>query len=950
MKFRNTPIALALISALTAIPSYAAEENNEAEADISRERIVVTGSRIARINTQSASPIVSVDSAAIEASGILNMNDLLTQMPQFAFGVGTASSNQDGFSNAGLNAANLRNLGTDRTLTLINGRRVVQSTWDTGLMVTDTSYIPTALIERVDVLTGGAASTYGADAVAGVVNYVMKKDYEGTKISSQYGESDVGDGKEKSINITTGHNFNNDKGNVVFSYDYYNQGRANRNNRPGSGTTRWIDNPLSSGTGDGQPNEIIGTNLGWPDYNIVGQMMGVFNAADDRIDYFDITGNESIYRFNSNDRVDPFYLQNSANAEGYELDTYAMTRNPYERNTAYLLFNYELSDTLKLTTDLRYTNVKSDLVNSPEYNYGLWYVNIDNFSDAISLPDHVNTLLAQDDGWFQTSVGLDELGPRGTEVERELYAFTATLEGEFSNGWLWDAYVSSGVSTNDSKFYNNTDKRRLGRWAFETNSDTGEVCDNNNCPAFNPLVPMSPEAMDYVRLDPYGSQIESEQHMFAFTVSGDVVELPYGALAFAAGVEVRRESLDMQVDETWQDIDISGTERLPWQAGKTIQEIFVEVEAPVIADVFLIDELVLSAAGRTSDYTYAGRNNTWKLGATWSIVEGLAMRTTYAHTVRAPQLVEQFGAPSTGWSRGVDDPCDQNEIANAPTADQAQIISNCQALGIEDPENWEAATHISGGIFSTSGGNINLKPEQADTLTVGIGYTPSFIDNLSLTLDYYDIDLEDAMEQPGLQTTLNNCVRAEDMESNVYCSFVERGSDSNVTDVLSTTVNQGLRTRRGVDMEVSYLQGFESYGELSVSLYVTKLIKSTYRNAAGSDEVDVTGIYGSNAEVKSRLTLTYSYEDLNVNWITNYAEGVQVHEDGTYDLYDKPFSEDAIQHDARVSYNVTDNANVYLGVRNVFDNTYYDHPYTAAGVAQYDAMGRFFYGGFTYEF
>ncbi|MBQ4860080.1 TonB-dependent receptor [Pseudoalteromonas sp. MMG013] len=951
MRFKNSPITLALISALTAIPTYAEEDKGQSEANDTIDRIQVTGSRIARINTHTPSPVISVDAEAVKASGYLNINELLTELPQFVFGVGTASSNQDGFSNAGLNAANLRNLGTERTLTLINGRRVVQSTYDTGEMVTDTSYIPTELIDRIDILTGGAASTYGADAVAGVVNYVMKKNYEGTKISGQYGGSAVGDGEESTFTITTGHNFDDQRGNVVFSLDYYNQERAKDSNRPGSGTTRWINNPLSTGTGDGHSNKIVGTNLGWPDYNVVGQLMGVWDADNDRTNYYDISGDEALYMYNSNDKVGPFYIQNSDSAQGYELDTFAMTRNPFERHTAYLLFNYELDDNTSLTTDFRYTKVESNLLSSPEFNYGQRFININDFAQSnLVLPSHVQNLLAQDDGYFQTSVGLYELGPRKAAVERDLFAFSATLEGEFENGWVWDAYASSGVTHNDSLFFNRTDKRRLPRNGYQTLSASGEICNGNNCPAFNPLLPMSQEAIDYVRVAPYGSQIKSEQHTFAFTTSGDLLELPYGALAFAAGAEVRRESLELNTDEAWQNSKITGSSRLPWDAGRTIKELYFELEAPVLGDTFLVEELVLSAAGRVSDYTYSGKHNTWKLGATWTIIDGLAMRSTLAHTVRAPQLVEQFRAASLGWRANIEDPCDKLQIANAANSDRAKTISNCKAFGITDPESWDSPTATDGGVNSISGGNIALQPEKADTLTIGVVYTPNFIDNLSLTVDYFDIDLTNAMQSTGIQNSLDKCATADDINSDIYCALVNRNSTGQIDSVLNAVVNQALRGRRAVDFEISYLRNLESYGEIDFSIYVTKLIHSTSRDSIDNDEEEFRGIGTFNSNLRGRLTMTYRYEDISINWITNYAEGVQVDIDGTYDLYEKPFTEDALKHDVRIAYKATDNTNLYFGIRNVFDKTYYDHPTTASGLGQYDSMGRFFYGGISYEF
>ncbi|QBG37353.1 TonB-dependent receptor plug domain-containing protein [Litorilituus sediminis] len=950
MRFTTSPVALALIAALSSTHTLAEEVTQNDSADV--ERIEVTGSRIARINTQTPSPVVSIGSEAIKSSGILNANELLTQLPQFAMGFDSSQGNSS-FGNAGLNLVNLRNLGTDRTLVLVNGRRVVQSTYDNGFMATDTGYIPVDLIDRIDVLTGGAAATYGADAVAGVVNFIMKKEYEGTRVSAQYGESDLGDGEAASFTITTGHNFNNDKGNVVFSLDYFDEKGASLMNRPGSGEqTSWLNNPdNTSDPDDGIPNKIAGYNLAWPDYNVHGQMMGVYDADTGNTNFYNVTGNESVYMYNWDDWRSPFYLQESDNATGWHINRYNKVNSPYERATFYTLVNYELTDDIHFSADFRYTKVESQNQISSEFNYWSGWLNDGDFDASIARPQHIQDLLAQDSGYFVTSIGLNELGPRTSDVERDLLAFTSTLTGEFSNGWSWDLYVSSGKTNHDTVLSNYTNKYRFSDGHDSVTNDDGQYCgvDVFDCPSSHPLVSMSQEALDYITLDPFGSQITTEQSTFSASTSGDLMDLPAGGLLFAAGIDIRRESIDMEVDETWQS-GIADTEKHPWKAAKTIQEMFLEVEAPIISDVFLIDELLLSAAGRISSYTYAGTHKTWKLGATWSIIDGLAMRSTLAHTIRAPQLSEQFSAVRTGFSSGKLDPCDQVQIMNTPAEHKAQVIANCQAWGIDDPENFDSLARVNAGVDVTTTGNSYLKPESGDTLTAGIVYTPSFVDNLSFTVDYYDIELEDAMGSAGIQNTLDKCSKEEDINNSVYCPLVTRGSDGNIVDVLNTTVNQAYVHIKGIDIEVSYLQGLDKFGEIDFAFNVTKLLDSTYRDSDEDSIHDVTGIGYRNVELKARLVTTYTYEDLEVYWTTNYADGFQVSEYGTYDLYDKPFAPHSIMHDARIAYDVNDNTNVYFGISNVFDKNYFNHPETSYGRAQYDSMGRYFYGGFSYEF
>lgn len=948
MNTKMSSIAVAMITAITASQASAAD-NIEESAEQSVERIQVTGSRIARINTDTPSPVVSISAAAIEATGILNANDLLSKMPQFAFGFGNTAGSSS-FGNAGLNAANLRGLGTDRTLTLVNGRRIVQSTYDDGAMVTDTAMIPVQLIKRIDILTGGAAATYGADAVAGVVNFIMKDEYEGTKVTAQYGESEVGDGEELSLSLTTGLSINDGAGSLMFSIDHYNQEEASYRDRPGhASSVQWLDNPDYNADIPSRdtPKHITGTDMAWADYNVHGQMFGLWDGDTKTTNFYDVTGDEAVYMFNSADQVRPYYLQNGPNAKGHDINRYAKVNSPYERNTAYLAFNYDLTDTISLKSDLRYAQVKSNNTISPEYNYGLSYKHIDDFSSDIVLPNHINTLLEQGSGWFSTSIGLNELGPRTSDTERDIFAFSASLDGELSNGWYWNAYLSTGFTNTDMLLGNRTNKSRFSRGAYATHDEDYNRCGVNgiDCPASNPLVPMSKEAQDYVRLDPYGSQIESKQHMFSASISGDLLALPYGDLMFAAGADFRKESIDLTVDDTWQDKKLVGSGiRAPWDASKTVKEAYIELEAPVLADIFLIDELVLSAAGRLADYEYAGTNFTWKLGATWTIIDGLAMRSTLAHTVRAPQLYEQFSAPNAGWYSNIDDPCDSTEIANTVIDERPLRIANCQALGIADPETWVAATQVNGGVNGTSTGNPALKPEEAETLTVGLVYTPSFVENLSFTFDYYDIVLEDAISSKGVQTTLDDCADSENIATDIYCPLITREADGNISNVYNLKVNQAGRTRRGIDVEVSYLQELGSFGELDLTFNGTRILKNTYQNTVETSVNDITGVGKSNRKFNARLVLGYSIADFNANWTANYLDNFQVDEDGTWELYDQPFGPSMTTHDVRFAYHL-DDASVYIGANNVFDESWEQHPNTSWG-----GLGRNYYAGLSYKF
>ncbi len=950
--FKFTPIALALTSAI-AVPAALANgaANEEINEDQSIERISVTGSRISRINTETPSPVVSIDAQSIKNTGILNVTDLLTKMPQFALGNDGSTGNYS-FGNAGLNSTNLRDLGSARTLTLINGRRVVQSTTDAGKMVTDTGFIPVDLLERTDILTGGASAAYGSDAVAGVVNFVLKKDFEGTRLSGQGGTSELNDGDERSITFTTGHNFADDKANIVFSVDYLDVAYAGLEGRPwGQSRTEWIDNPLHDPTAenfetDGIPAYITGNNITWADSNIPGQMVRIL--VDGSSQFFDITDGNVNHMFNYADIVsDGYKLTNGA---GFDPEADGKVQSPYERSNAYLLFNYDLTDSTHLSTDFRYTKVNSINSISPEFNYGSWGTS-DNFAADYVPSDALAELLENDGGWYRAPFTLYEVGLRTSEVERELYAFSATLDGELDNGWYWDAYISTGKTASESRLSNRTNKLRLGRSGNNTTNDIGELCgiEDMSCPAWNSLQKMSPEVANYVRVDPYGHQIDTEQHLVSVSLSGDLMELPAGSVMFATGIEARRESIDVTVDEVWQTEDVTGSSKEPWAAARTVQEAFIELDAPIISDVYLMQEFNINVAARTSDYTYAGKNESWKVAADWVVTDDLRIRSTQSRSVRAPQLYEQFRGASIGWSGGTSDVCDQKSV-NALTGDlREQVISNCQSWGIADPTTFESQVNYDNGVNAKTLGNAQLKVEKADTFTLGFAYQPEFLTDFAMTVDYYNIEIKDSIENLSSTAILKECAYSADIASNPFCSLIQRDTTGNVELVTKWPANIGKYIRRGVDIETSYAYSLGDSGDINLKLYATKIIESGKQSTTNEDYNNYQGVYGS-PEWKGRFVVNYGLNDFNANWSVDHTMASLVERTATLEMYDQPELPSSTVHNARVSFNLTEDANLYAGVKNAFDKKWSGHPTASNGSGAYSLMGRYYYAGFSYNF
>jgi outer membrane receptor protein involved in Fe transport len=636
------------------------------------------------------------------------------------------------------------------------------------------------------------------------------------------------------------------------------------------------------------------------------------------------------------------------NGAGFDPAADGKVTSPYERNSFYTVFNYEINDSTQLTSDFRYTDVNSQNNIASEFSYGSWS-NTSDFAADAELSDEVRELANSDGGWFYTPYGLNDLGPRSSRTDRKLYAFSTTVEGAFDNDWLWDVYVSAGKTENDSLLSNRTNKLRLGDSSNFTNGENG-LCgvDDMSCPAWNSLQPMSQEVIDYVTLTPYGQQIDSEQFMFAASVSGDLYELPAGDLMFAFGIEGRRENIEVSIDDTWQDETLTGSQKLPWNKGRNIYDAFIEIEAPLVSDVFLVDELILNLAARYSDYQYAGSNTTWKAAIDWAVTDEFRIRSTFAHAVRAPQLVEMFGSTSIGFSSGLSDPCDQENITTLKADLKAQVISNCQAFGVEDPENFESATNLGNGSDTTTSGNPHLDVEEADTFTFGFVIQPSFLENFALTVDYYDIDLTNAIENISAGSILYECAESSNISASYACPLVSRNATGNVSNILVAPVNKGAFTRRGLDIETSYDTDLP-IGQLSLKFYATHIIELSTQSTAGEERFDYSGVYGS-PDWKGRLEANYTLNELRVNWSIDYTQSALVGRDKDIEDYSVPETPSSTVSNVRISYDLNVDTNLYIGARNVFDKKWTHHPSTSGGRGAYNLMGRFLYAGFSYNF
>ncbi|GAA5132482.1 TonB-dependent receptor domain-containing protein [Thalassotalea piscium] len=940
---RKTLIALAIGAAVSSGHVYAQENDNEVQ-NTEIEKIEVTGSRLTRTTFDAPSPTTVISAQSIQMTGALNMNDVLSTMPQFGKGFDATDGNYS-FGNSGINAPDLRDLGPTRTLNLVNGKRPISITNDSNIMLTDIGIIPSELIERVEVLTGGGSAVYGSDAVAGVVNFILKKDFEGTAIRSQVGGTDAGGASSRSLTVTHGLNFDDGRGNFSMSVDYFEQEALYYKDRPGSANTkRFIPNPANTGPNDGIPDQIIATDLTYPNFGADKNVFGVWNTATGGADWYQLDDGVASLRTPNTSVVDGWL---ATDGSGFDPVEWGMARNPYDRTNAYARFGY-IFDEVTMAIDVMYSKTKSQDEIDPPFVWDTWTTVETLTADGITVPDSVqDTLNAYGDNWLLLPYTFDEAGGRGHKNEREYFSTSLTLEGDINDNWSWDVYVTTGFT---KAKLNSDNALRNDRFNSGNFTLIGPCQEQGNCPSFSPFEPASQDVLDYVMAS-HETTTDVKGHGFAANISGDVYELPAGRIQVSAGAELRYESLDYRPSELWSSGKLSSQMTGIDDVSRNIKEVYGEFLIPVVADAAFAKSIEVEGAVRYAKYsTESASFTSSKLGVNWAINDDLRFRTTYSRAVRAPQLGEMFSGLSIGYS-DLTDPCDSDQIDGGPSDGRRK--ANCKSLGITD--GWDSNLKGKRGKIISSG-NTQLSEETATTLTAGFVFQPTYLDNLRVSIDYYDIDLADLIVSFGASSVLSNCVDLESI-NNEYCAQIERDSNGDVLSVRDTFLNADNSRRRGVDVEADYAidmaKSFDLPGTFTLAMGVTRQLEKSYTEydfVEGKPlKSDALGSLGA-PKWKTDVMATYNLDELSVRWTTKFTQGGPRYNDLNPDRYENQEIEDSIVHNLWVGYDLTPTANIYVGVNNVTDETWLDNPFTNWGALNYSLLGRAFYAGVNYSF
>ncbi len=944
-------LAIAAVPAMAqeALPTQSGEPVAAGEAQ-GTDEVVVTGSRLRSTGLAPAVPVSAITAADIARAGTDSIADVLTDSG--AIGIGTTDTNsQASATGAGLNLVNLRRLGAQRTLVLVNGRRQVAGTPLTAAV--DLNTLPAPLIARTEISTGGASAVYGADAVSGVINIILRDDFEGLEARARGGITSRGDGESYGFTLTGGTNFAENRGNITASFFYDKvEGLESTDRSYGANGLNFIANPANTGSNDGIPNFITRENVRFNPYNTRGVVIGLptlysFNAAGSGVTAFDYgeIGNRN---------------GRSINGDGGFFEPYDNLSLPSERFSASVQGKYEIVEGAKLFFEGRFTRSKVSVFWQPtedEINFPAPTISIDNpFVPA----DLRNILTAAGRTGFQLYRINEEFGRRGSHITRDLMQFTAGVEGDVGR-FNYTVFGGYGETNNSVRILNDRIQSRFLESLDVIASPTGPICRSAaaraaGCLPLNlfGLGNANAAAVNYSRVDDtYASDTSLAQA--GWDVTGSLFDLPAGPLSVALGGEWRETKASTAPSATIQQgLSFSPPER-PVSGRISVYEAYGEMRVPILRESPLGYELSVQGAGRASHYNTNGSQYSWNVGGSYAPARGLTFRVVRSQAVRAPNIGELF-SPANQGNAFLQDPCDALVIGQSPNR-----AAGCAALGI--PAGYVSPTNGRTTPVYT-GGNLDLEPETADTWTVGIVAQPPAIPGLSFTVDYYNIRITDAIGSIPAQTLLNNCVdQGIAPASNPNCAAVVRSAGTRqVTEVRATNLNIGRLFTRGVDLNVTY--GFD-LARLSASLpgrltlnangtYIFKLRTLTDANNPNS-EVKREGVLGD-PEFEMLASATYQANRLSLTWRTHFLRSQLF----TWfagipdDQYDLMYTGDRFYHDLSVGYDLTEKLNARINVNNIFDTK---PPQLGGNVHQglndasiYPNLGTQFFGTITASF
>lgn len=751
------------LAATSALAMSAAMAQQSATSQEDGEAIVVTGSRLST-GFIAPTPVTTVGTAEIEQRGSTNLGEVLAQLPSFR--------NSNSFNTAGVTSRNgsqitpdLRGLGSVRTLVLVNGRRHVPSE-TTGSV--DIKLIPTLMVQQVEVVTGGASAAYGSDAVAGVVNFILKDRVQGVQLSAQTGISQVGDGEEYRVSLAAGTGFGGGRGQINFGIDWLKTGEIGPQNTRdwGRKDVGLITNPNFAT--NGLPNYIIAENV----HSANTTPGGLIVSGPLRGIQFLPGGQVGTYNFG---QVFGAAMIGGDGANQNE-NLLANLGVPVESVNAMLAAKYEVTDSVEAFLEMTGSWSSTGGASQENRDRGNLVIRRDNAFLPTSVRDQMvaNNLQTITIGRVSNDIGKIEL-----DRVNKLFRVVGGLKGRIGDNWTWDAFYQYG--RNDFKLDFGPNMRRQNEWLLAVDAvrdaNNNIVCRStltnpgNGCIPVNVFGDGSLVRNDYV----FGTaefRAINEQHVAAVNVQGTPFSTWAGPVSVGVGYEYRSDTAVGTSDPLAQRINPNGSlggwilgNQLPFNGKITVSEFYGEALVPLATDMAFAKELNLTGAVRRTDYSTSGAVTTWKVGATWVPVDGLRLRATRSRDIRAPNFAELFESGGSS---------------------NTNVFDPVRGFAVQ--------------IRELNQGNLNLRPEKADTLTIGGVLQPAFMPGFALSVDYYKIQINDVITTLGAPILAQGCFAGNAL----FCESITFAADGTIDFITNTRLNLAAFRTSGVDAEIRY--------------------------------------------------------------------------------------------------------------------------------------------------
>ncbi len=927
--------AEAQISGANSISAPSPDAGNAASgvpAAGTQQDVVVTGSRLRTSNVTSEAPIAVITSKQISDSSSQTIEDVLRKIPSIGT-EGNFSTTNNGTN--GSSCIDLRNLGITRTLVLVDGRRFVHSAYGVGDDCVDLDTIPIQLVDRIEILKDGASTIYGADAVAGVINIITKKNFSGTQVNLNGNITASGDDKQGDISAITGFDFAQGRGNVVITGRYLDRGPVLQKDR---------DWAVPVATGDNGPGQPYTFGSGVP---VAGRYDGVNSGSDNTV----IGG-----------RLVPFQDQyngaggGNENVNGrydYGSDQYLSDRET-QGNLAGNA-HFDVNDHLTLYASAYYThkNTQTQLSGQPvtgNPNTGQQFdiPQGNPFAEALGIDEPLTSLRRTTD-----------FGVRDTNTGTDTWQATAGARGNIVGNWDYDAYFTYGYSDTTIQLANSINFTHLEQeQGFQHTPGAGIDTGIYNPAVCNPADGCvlgdifgagneSQQAINYATFTASANAYYQFRDIGASVTNNKLLNLPFGPVGLALGFEHRGEQGAYHPDPIIESGQSTASAENPTGGGFNVSEVFGELNIPILKNLVAAKDLSADVSGRWSDYDTFGGVQNFKAGLNWSPTQDIRFRADLGTAVRQPAIAEAFGGDTLSFENG-NDPCSQVSKYGALAG---VVAANCarQGVGPGFQQNGDQIPTIIGG-------NSNLQPESARTYTIGTVLTPRWIPHFSATVDFYHTKIENQIQEVPVQFVEDQCYTSVDLSSPQCANAGTRNGSGQIQSAFGPYQNLGEVRTSGIDFDLNYLIRLGGGHVLSFTNELADLIGYTqqlvpngpFSNLKGRLTPINTGLYPAGYPVlRDNFTGTYAKGGFSFSWTVRYIDGM-IYNDGSEDFTTESLrftkTNEVFYHDIVATYNYK-KVLFIAGIDNLFDRT---PPFVLEGnentaSAVYDVLGRLFY-------